>query len=302
MSDAIQGVFFKNRKVGARALGAFGAAALTDGILNGCAVTISGGTATVAPGTIIVGGRPCRVKESVAAGTIGAAFSRIVAKVDLTKTSTPTEFEQVEFAVETASTLAALMTSDSNDINLSGSTHKTWIWIYDATGSALTYQQTYRYARATGRQLLWKNLTAGGASAVGNGFEEQRLVLPGMDGFRSFEITFALNTQATVFVTKTFNVPDTVFLATNDTTGDALIGKKYAKLGVSHLRSGSGWSPGLIMYERVLYFYPTEHVIGFSTGWASYPHYNSSSYQWTSKNYMIPVEIFGLPAGRRMAP
>ena len=295
--DNVKGLFFKDQRLGARGLGAFGAAALSDGILNGCEVTISGGVATIGPGHIIIGGRVARISAPVQVGSVGAAFSRIVATVDLTRVSTKADFDQVRLSIETASTLAALMTGDTNDINLAGSTHKTWLWVYEATGTAslAVYQESYHYARARSKQLLWRN------PSPSSGFAAQTLILPAMDGYRSFEIVFANTTTIDCnFITHRITVPDDSLLRTNADSSSPLYGKKYTSFDATSIYTNSSWT--FVVCERGVYVYPDAHAIAFGKGYWDYPHANSSSYRGSTNNYLIPVEIYGMNTCMDMEP
>lgn len=295
MSNEIKGLFFKNQLLGARGLGAFGAGALSDGILNGCEVTLSGGAATIAPGHIIIGGRVARISEAIEVGTIGAAFSAIVAHIDLTATASKTTFSQVTLTMETGNTLASVMLGSTNDVNLSDESYQAWLWVYDATGTEAAVQETYRYARGKGKHLLWQNLTSGGADNVANGFASQMLILPGMDGFRTFEITFATNegTYRYLLESEAMHVPDDVFLATNSTSGSPLNGQLYCSFNPSAIQTNANWDTRIS--ERQVDIYPHANAIVFGTGKWTYPHYpDSSSYHGSGANVMIPVEIYGV--------
>lgn len=288
---SIKGIFFKNQLLGAQGLGAFGASSLTDGILTGCEVTISGGTATMAPGYIIAGGRVFRLTTATPVGNIGSHFSAIVAHIDLTAASSDTEFSQVTLSMETGSNLPAVMLGSSSDINNGGTSYQAWIWLYDAFGDV---KETYRHAKSNGKTLLWQNVTDGGSSNVGNGFAAQAVILPGMDGFKSFEITFATKASEQTMVTRTFVVPADVFLETNTDSTSRFYTKKYAHFKAETIQtSSSSWEGRL--FERVVNIYPTEHAIEFATGNYSYPHHpDSSDYHGSGSTYMVPVEIYGV--------
>lgn len=282
MSD-IKGLFFKDQLLGARGLGAFGAAALSDGILNGCEVTISGSTATISPGHIIIGGRVIRIANAIEVGSIGAAFTSITATVDLTKTSTKSLFQQVTLGIVTGDTLDDVLTEDTNDINLSATTHTSWLWAHDATGAM---EDSYHYAASQGKQLLWQNLTSGGASAVGDGFAAQALVIPRLNEFSSIEVLFRAEVDAVTSATYSCIIPDTVFLETE--SSGTFAGKKYLYWLPSIVRLSSGMR---MIYERGLRIFPTENTIDITTGWRSRGDGYSTG---SSANYMIPVEIYGV--------
>lgn len=284
MSTDIKGLFFKDQLLGARGLGAFGASALSDGILNGCEVTLSSGTATIAPGHIIVGGRVIRIANSIEVGSVGAAFTSIVATVDLTQTSTKSTFNQVSLSLAKNATLANVLTGDANDINLSGTTHSAWLWVHDATDGI---PDTYRYAKGKSKELLWQNLTSGGASAVGDGFAAQALVLPGLSEFKGIEITFLIESGLSYYDAQTMNIPGAAFLLTNSDSGSAFNGKKYFPWYANSTMLTEGiWH----ILGRQINIYPEIDTLDFTTGWRK----RGTNSTGSAGTYMVPVEIYGV--------
>ena len=286
MSNDIRGLFFKDQLLGARGLGAFGASALSDGILDGCTVTISSGTVSISPGHVILGGRVFRIANTIEVGSVGAAYTSIVATVDLTQTATKNNFNQVlPLSLVKNATLANVLSGDSNDINLSGTTHSAWLWVHDATDGI---PDTYRYAKGKSKELLWQNLTSGGASAVGDGFAAQSLVLPGLSEFRGIEITFNTDKSVGVHKTMAFDIPGAAFLTTNSESGSAFNGKKYIRF---YADANVLYSSMRILLGRNVYVYPEIDTLDFSTGYRSR---GSSVSIGSSGDYMIPVEIYGV--------
>lgn len=285
MSTDIKGLFFKDQLLGARGLGAFGASALTDGILDGCEVTISNGTATIAPGHIIVGGRVIRIANSIEVGSIGAAYTSIVATVDLTQQSTRNTFDQVSLALVKNASLTNVLTADTEDINLSGTTHSAWLWVHDATGDV---DDTYRYARSRGKQLLWRNENAGGTTGVSDSFAAQSIVIPGLSGFRTLEATFRNDLDYTNTSTHVFNIPDTSFLIT-DSSASAFNGEKYVNWLVDRAVLASA-SPYLYVYERLVRIFPEIDTLDIGGGYRGRLNYSPTA----NNKYMIPMEIYGV--------
>lgn len=286
MSNDIRGLFFKDQLLGARGLGAFGASALSDGILDGCTVTISSGTVSISPGHVILGGRVFRIANTIEVGSVGAAYTSIVATVDLTQTATKNNFNQVlPLSLAKNATLANVLSGDSNDINLSGTTHSAWLWVHDATDGI---PDTYRYAKGKSKELLWQNLTSGGASAVGDGFAAQSLVLPGLSEFRGIEITFLIEDGLALYDTQSMNIPGAAFLLTNSDSGSSFSGKKYFPWYADATMLTSGMRH---LLGRQINIYPEIDTLDFTTGWRN----RGSSYSTGSAGtYMVPVEIYGV--------
>lgn len=92
---------FENQAITAAGLAAAFRALLTDGPLHGCAVGFDGATVSIAPGRIIIGGYVFRLSAaaSVDVPTTESTAS-VVVRLDLSKPSTASNFEQIEISAE----------------------------------------------------------------------------------------------------------------------------------------------------------------------------------------------------------
>ena len=74
MSITAEGVFFQDKVLTPQSLGALGAAALEDGVLTGCGMSLTGKTLNIGEGFIIVWGRVAKVNQ----GTLEADANGVV--------------------------------------------------------------------------------------------------------------------------------------------------------------------------------------------------------------------------------
>lgn len=122
---SIKGVTFDNQSPTAKDHGALFAGILTDGIIQGCAITYSGTNITIATGYYIVKGRLCKVSAAetrVLTGTSG--YARIIAAVDLSGTATEDAFSQATISIDYASTLSGFSALTQNDVNWTGTLYQ----------------------------------------------------------------------------------------------------------------------------------------------------------------------------------
>ena len=190
---SVTGLFFPEQILTPQGLGAFGAGAVSDGVLDGCDITASGSSASMAAGWISCGGRVFNTTaESFA---LSGAYSVIYAKVDTSQASTETEFAQATVGVESAADAAAAVaiiagtnaSFPQDDINLAGTVKTVWLAVVEnATGTVTVNRCTAR----RGMVKLWEN------AAPAETFPEQTLTLPAIAGFNAFLITTRRNTQS----------------------------------------------------------------------------------------------------------
>lgn len=141
---AIQGYTFDNQAVTPQA-DAITYEHNTDGILRGCAMSITASTFTINSGHWIQGGRRAELTSAytytLPAGTPNG-YIRIKSVIDLTETSTIEEFEQIDFAGEfsTTTTFPALI---QQDINGGGGTTYEMAWaVLTVNGGSITALST----------------------------------------------------------------------------------------------------------------------------------------------------------------
>ena len=112
MPDGINGIFFENQILTAKGLGAFANAAVSDGILTGCKVSISGTSVTIDEGHIMICGRVVKIPQrsfSIASSSSSTLYWAITATVDTSAVSDETDFEQVTLTTTTGDSIAAIL-------------------------------------------------------------------------------------------------------------------------------------------------------------------------------------------------
>ena len=126
MSENIRGITFAEQSVTPADDAIVRRAILGDGILTGCKISYSGATLTMAAGYIIACGRAFQITTAqnwaVVDATSGVA--RLVLTIDLTKTATENAFNQIDFAVEYASTEDGFADLVQEDINIAGTKYQ----------------------------------------------------------------------------------------------------------------------------------------------------------------------------------
>lgn len=122
MSNYFRGVTFADQNVAPADDAVLNRAILPDGILSGCVFNYSGATLSMGPGSLLICGRNVRHTAeqnwNVAEATSG--YARLVLTIDLSRTSTENEFDQVNESLEYAPTLLDFPDLEVSDINASG--------------------------------------------------------------------------------------------------------------------------------------------------------------------------------------
>ncbi|HIR32483.1 MAG TPA: hypothetical protein IAB83_10900 [Candidatus Faecousia faecavium] len=115
-------------------------AILPDGILTGCDFAYSGFSLTMTEGYLILCGRQIKHTETQNWDLSGKnfGFARLVLTIDLSRTSTQTEFDQVVDTVEYADTLAAFPDLVQEDINIGGTKYQVVACIASLNSSAIS--------------------------------------------------------------------------------------------------------------------------------------------------------------------
>lgn len=120
-----KGVFWDNEVLTAKGLGAMAKMALSDGILNGCAMSLSTGTLIIGAGHIIISGRVVHLDGSDS--------------VDLSSAS-GTVYITVELNISSGDITigySAAAPESSSDINLSGTEYTGWIAAVNLTSNTI---------------------------------------------------------------------------------------------------------------------------------------------------------------------
>lgn len=122
MSNNFRGVTFAEQGVKPADDAVVRRAILPDGVLTGCKISYSGSTLTMAAGYIIACGRTFQhiAAQNWAVVDATSGFARLVLTIDLTKTATKDTFDQIDSAIEYATSEDGFMSLDQQDINQSG--------------------------------------------------------------------------------------------------------------------------------------------------------------------------------------
>lgn len=264
---SVNGLFFPNRYLTPDGLGAFGAAAVSEGILDGGAVTVSGARATLAAAWISCGGRV--LYASAGQYSLGGNYTVIYAKVDTTKTSTAESFSQAELGAVSVSALAeaygimsgANASYPASDVNMGGTVRYVWLALVSYLDSTPAVMAVNRARAASSGQKLWENPAP---TAL---FAAQTLTLPQMAGYNAFLIVCRRNSTSELRSAMLCPAPDT------------------SELGFSISASEAG--SATYHRQRNVYIDRSAGTIRFSSGWL-----NGSG---ADNNYvLIPFEIYGL--------
>lgn len=120
---SIQGINFANQRLVPSDDGRLYQKIFNDGALYGCSLNYSGSNLTIAAGHLIIGGRQIELTaaEQFAVNQAVSGYAQIVIGIDLTKTATTGNFNQVSFDVRYATSKEGFATMIQEDINGAGS-------------------------------------------------------------------------------------------------------------------------------------------------------------------------------------
>ena len=126
MSSSIHGINFDNQTVTAKDHGRLFECCIEDGILSGCELSFSGTALTVTPGYFLVAGREMKLTANAAVVIDGATsgYARVLISIDLTQTSTSSDFEQAAFTVEYAAEVSGFSALTQDDVNGTGTLYE----------------------------------------------------------------------------------------------------------------------------------------------------------------------------------
>lgn len=271
----IEGIFFENQILTAQGLGAFGDAALSDGILTGCEVSYSNHGFSVSEGYIVVRGRVIKVGantriENVTVGTSAVAYTAVIATVDTTQGSTEESFNQVSFSVAQGTSISAITQVTSLDINLTGRSASAVMAIVDTSGSS---PEVKSYMRSVGKSLtnLWERSPAAMA--------ETTILLPSICAFDAILISYRVSV-----------LPD----ETKAMSSVVCPFSKGSSDSVTFNMIGS-WindSNSNVLYQRQATINSAAGTIKFSNSW--WKSSASSSSYGTATSLCVPVTIYGM--------
>ena len=101
-------------------------ASLSDGVLYGCEMSYSGSTLTMSSGQLLICGRQIRhpAAQNWAVVDATSGFARLVLTVDMTKTSSKDNFEQVVDSIEYAASQDGFLELVQENVNVSGTKYQ----------------------------------------------------------------------------------------------------------------------------------------------------------------------------------
>ena len=115
---ALYGTTFANQLVSAVDHAVLQARLLSDGILDGMAMTASGSALTIAPGHMIAAGRVIGNDAALAVAVAATSgYARVTLVIDLSGTATAETFNQLSIRVDTADSPASFPALVQEDIN-----------------------------------------------------------------------------------------------------------------------------------------------------------------------------------------
>lgn len=270
----ILGSFFSKQPVPSSALGAFAASTLGDGIVTGCEVSYSGNMLSISRGHLIAGGRLMEIPSEISVSLSGSVtgYGRVIIQIDLTKTATKTEFEQVDILTDYSTTLTGFGTLTQQNINLDGTLYQMPFCVCSLGSGGITgiVESAAQLRPRTGFSRLWTNPSPSAA------FPAQTLAVPGMAAFDTFLIghkAYASETDSAMRW-EFFHIP-----AEKRGSGEV-------KHNLFCHWTTSGWSDA--MYQRRFWINVDEEYFRFNTGWAA------GGSTGNDKEINVPVVIYGL--------
>lgn len=269
----ILGSFFSKQPVPSSALGAFAASTLGDGIVTGCEVSYSGNMLSISRGHLIAGGRLMEVPSEISVSLSGSVtgYGRVIIQIDLTKTATKTEFEQVDILTDYSTTLTGFGTLTQQNINLDGTLYQMPFCVCSLGSGGITgiVESAALLRPRTGFSRLWTNPSPTAA------FAAQQLALPGLSNYDTILIGHT-TTNGTQFRYRweLFHIPEEL-RGTGEIRSDLH----------SHYVT-SGW--GDSQYERALYINLDGEYLRFSAGW------KGGATAGTDNEVAVPSVIYAL--------
>lgn len=134
---SINGITFDERYQKALVHGSFNQGVLSDGILNGCALSNNTTSMTVGVGTMIIGGRLIYIEAAETTNIVSPTgnYVRFYFKIDLTQTPDSETFAQGTIEYDYAASIGAFAALTQEDINEDGNIYECEIAVYSLSGS-----------------------------------------------------------------------------------------------------------------------------------------------------------------------
>lgn len=140
MSEYFPGGAFAYQKITPSEDAAVRRAALNDGVLTGCALSYSGSTLTMGAGLLFICGRVVRhpMKQHWPVANAVSGYARLVLTVDLSRTATETEFDQVVDSIEYASAADGFNVLTQEEINATGTRYQMAVCVVSLGNAGIT--------------------------------------------------------------------------------------------------------------------------------------------------------------------
>lgn len=137
---SLLGITFPNQKVTPSDDALLRQAALEDGILCGCGLQYAGFTLSMGAGHLLLCGREIQntALASWAVDGSTSGYARLVLTIDQSKTSTVGSFEQIETAIEYATTADGFPALEQSEINVSGVRYQAEICVVSLSSGGIT--------------------------------------------------------------------------------------------------------------------------------------------------------------------
>lgn len=163
MSEYFRGITFSEQTVTPIDDAVVRRAILPDGIVTGCEISYSGSTLTMAPGFLIACGRLFQhtTVQNWPVVDATSGFARLLLTIDLTKTATETSFNQIDAAIEYATSKNGFIDIDQQDVNGSGTRYQIVMCVVSLGTGGITgiveEIEAAQVAAGLSLELLWEN-------------------------------------------------------------------------------------------------------------------------------------------------
>lgn len=166
MSIYLTGVTFKNAKVRPLDDAAVFASVVTDGIANGCELSIAGATLNLGAGNIIACGRNLKVPAAQAIAVTGASsgYARLVLTIDLSAS----ENQQIKLDLEYAASESGFSSLTQENINSAGTLYQVELVRVVLGSSGISHILSFASSHADGVGMsytlprsLWEAVSSG---------------------------------------------------------------------------------------------------------------------------------------------
>ena len=159
---SLTGVTFSNQKVTPSDDGRLYSAMLSEGILTGCGITFAAATLSIAPGSLLIGGRELRTSgETLSITGATSGYARVLIDIDLTRAATKDSFEQAQWVIQYAASTDAFAALEQQDINTAG-THFQVVFCVLSLGSAgitaINSSMSYSAAKIADKTITAANM------------------------------------------------------------------------------------------------------------------------------------------------